>query len=317
MVEPGSSHGVQTAAPPGKGERRRRSERFWSWLRFVVSLLVAIGLGVWGWMLRPSAAKPISVSLPKITVLANQQGVTATVDMVLSSDLGQTPPYSLTLTITPTNPRQSVMFAVSFGGFPKPASGTGPVHKSHKAYYTVINSTPGSSGAASQSKPFRYTSSRPIGENALGAQLRVAFPDLVGEQPGSPSSQACGLATSLLGSYSTICKQLGNQPQWVPPLLEAGTTTFSSPDPALGGYQYLAGDDPTLLGGNRWMWSGINGVTMLAASVQAQDNEQNDLFYAGLLLGVAASAGIACITELLRPAWRKGTDERAASQPGK
>jgi hypothetical protein len=65
------------------------------------------------------------------------------------------------------------------------------------------------------------------------------------------------------------------------------------------------------------MWSGINGVTMLAASVQAQDNEQNDLFYAGLLLGVAASAGIACITELLRPAWRKGTDERAASQPGK
>lgn len=278
---------------------------------------MAIGLGVWGYLLRPSAAKPISVFLPKITVLANKQDVTATVDMTLSSNLSQTPPYSLTLTMTPANPNQSVKFAVSFSGFPTPAYGTGPLHASHNAYYTVINSTPSLSGTTSQSKRFTFTSSQPIGENSHGAELRVAFPDLVGEQLGSPSSQACGLAASLQGSYSTICTQLGNQPQWATPLLEAGTTTFSSPDPALGDYQFLAGDNPTLLGGNRWMWSGINGVTMLAASVQAQDNEQNDLFYAGLLLGVAAGAAIACITEFLRPAWRKGTDERAANQPSK
>ena len=315
MTDPGSSHGAQTAAPPEKGKRHPRSERFWSWLRVVVLLLVAIGLGAWGYLLRPSAAKPISVSLPKITVLADQQGVTATVDMTLSSNLSQTPPYRLTLIITSANPSQSVKFAVSFGGFTMPASGTGPLHRSHNAYYTVITSTPGLSGTASQSQPFTFTSSQPIGENSRLAQLRVAFPDLVGEQPGSPSPQGCGLAASLLGSYSTICTQLGNQSQWVAPLLEAGTSTFSSPDPALGNYQYLAGDDPTLLGGNMWMWSGINGVTMLAASVQAQDNEQNDLFYAGLLLGVAAGAGIACITELLRPAWRKGTEQRAANQP--
>lgn len=315
VTDPGSNHGAPTATPPGQGERRPRSERFWSWLRVAVLLLVALGLGVWGYLLRPSAAKRLSVFLPKITVLANKRDVTATVDMTLSSNLSQTPPYSLTLTITPANPSQSVKFAVSFGGFPTPASGTGPLHGSHNAYYTVINSTPGLFGAASRGKPFTFTSSQPIGENSQGAQLRVAFPDLIGEQPGTPSSQACGLAASLVGSYSTICTQLGNQPQWAPTLLEAGTTTFSSPDPALGNYQYLAGDSPTLLDGNRWMWSGINGVTMLAASVQAQDNEQNDLFYAGLLLGVATGAGISCITEFLRPAWRKGTDERAANQP--
>jgi len=313
MTDSGSNHGAQPAVPPDRDKRRPRSERFWSWLRVVVLLLAAIGLGAWGSQLRPSAAKPISVSLPKITVLADKPNATATVDMTLSSNLRETPPYSLTLTITPANASQSVKFAVSFGHFPRPASGTGPLHRSRNASYTVIYSSPGPSGAASRSKPFTYTSSRPIGENSLGAQLRVAFPDLGGKQPGSPSTQGCGVAASLLGSYSTICNQLGNQPHWTPPLLEAGTTTFSSPDPALGDYQYLAGDNPTLLGGNRWMWSGINGVTMLASSVQAQDNEQNDLFYAGLLLGVAAGAGIMCITEFLRPAWRKGTDKPAAN----
>jgi hypothetical protein len=152
VTDPGSNHGAPTATPPGQGERRPRSERFWSWLRVAVLLLVALGLGVWGYLLRPSPAKNISVFLPKITVLANKRYVTATVDMTLSSNQSQTPPYSLTLTITPANPGQSVKFAVSFGGFPTPASGTGPLHGSHNAYYTVINSTPGLFGAASRSK---------------------------------------------------------------------------------------------------------------------------------------------------------------------
>lgn len=320
VTDPGSSHGAQTAAPPsetpasGEGKRRPRSDRFWSWLRVVVLLLVTIGLGVWGYLLRPSAAKPISVFEPTITVLANKQDVTATVDMTLSSNLGHTPPYSLTLTITPTNPKQGVEFAVSFRGFPTPASGTSPnLHMSHDAYYSVINATPGLSGAAAQSPRFTFKSAHPIGENSHGAQLRVAFPNLVGEEPGYQSFQACGSAANRTASYSTICKQLRNQSQWATPLLEADTTTFSSADPALEDYQYLAGDNPTLLGGNRWRWSGINGVTMLAASVPAQDNEQDDLFYSGLLLGVAAGAGIGCVTELLRPAWRKGTDKPAAN----
>jgi len=312
MTDPDLGHGMETAPEPDEGKRPPRSEPFWSWLRVIVTLVVAVGLGAWGFLLRPSTAKPISVSVPKITVLASEPDVTATIDMTLSSNLSQAPPYSLTLTITPADPSQSVKFAVSFSSFPKPASGSGHLRHSHNAYYAVISSTPGLYGAASQTKLFSYTSYQPIGENSHGPQLRVAFPDLIGEQPGSPSAQVCGLAASLRASFTTICTQLGNQSEWVPPLLEAGTTTFSSPHPALGSYQYLAGDDPTLLGGNRWTWSGINGVTMLAASVQAQDNEQNDLFYAGLLLGVAAGAGIACIAEFLRPAWRKGTDGRAA-----
>jgi len=309
----GSGPGAEPAAQPDEGNHPPRSQPFWSWLRFVVLLLVAIGLGTWGLLLRPSAAKPIRVSLPRITVLASKQDVTARVDMTLLSNRRAKPPYSLTLTITPANPSQSVRFEVSFQGFPNPAAGSGIVRKSHNAFYAVINWTPGLSGVTSQGKPFKFESSGRIGESSLGPQLRVAFPDLIGELPGS---QACGLAASLQGSDSAICAQLGNQPQWTP-LLEAGTSTFSSPDPALGNYQYLSGDDPILLGGNTWMWSGINGVTMLAASVQGQDNEQNDLFYAGLLLGIAAAAAIACLTELLRPAWRAGTGECTAPESGK
>jgi hypothetical protein len=314
VMAPGSRLGSRTAASHGKGERRPRSERFWSCLRFVVLLLIATALGAWGYSLRPSAAKPIPVSEPMITVLADKQGVTATVNMTLSSDLAQRSPYRLTLTVTSVYPSQDVKFLVLFVRFPPAASGTGPLHGSQNAHYAVINSAPASSGTAAQIKPFTYTSSQPIGEKIQGAQLRVAFPDLSGEQPDLPSAQECGLATSLQSSYGAICAQVGNQPQWTP-LLEAGTTTFMSSDPALGNYQYLAGDNPTLLGGNQWMWTGVNGVMTLAASVQAQDNEQNDLFYAGLLFGVAAGAGIAGITELLRPAWRK-EPAGAASQPG-
>lgn len=65
------------------------------------------------------------------------------------------------------------------------------------------------------------------------------------------------------------------------------------------------GDDPTLLGGDSWTWIGVNGVTMLAASVSAQDNQQNDLFYSGVFLGVAAGALIVFFAVLLRPVWRK------------
>jgi hypothetical protein len=298
---------------PDKGERRPHDERPWSWLRVIVLLALAAGLGIWGYTLRPTAAKPLYVSEPKITILANQPDVTATVDMTLSSDLGRTTPYSLTLTLTPANPRQSVRFAVSFTGFP---SGTGPnLRTSNGAYFTVINSAPRLSETVSQSPPWTFKASTPIGENVDGAQLRVAFPNLVGEKPGSLSLQACGYAASLVGSYSTICGQLGNQAEWTAPALVAGTTQFSPARPGLMDYQYLAGDDPTLLGATTWMWSGINGVTMLAASVPAQINEQNDLFYSGVLLGVAAGAAIASVTEFLRPAWRKGDDKSAANKP--
>lgn len=88
--------------------------------------------------------------------------------------------------------------------------------------------------------------------------------------------------------------------------VEQGQSTLASGDPGLlASYQYLAGDAPTLLNGTGWTWTGINGATVLAANVIAEGTQQNDVFYSGIFLGVAAGAAIAFIAELLRPVWRK------------
>jgi hypothetical protein len=289
-----------------KGERRKHGDPFWSWIRVVMYLLVACILGFVGYQLRPTTEKPISVFEPTIRILADKPDATATVGMALSSDPGQQTPYSLTLTIKPVSPSQGVTFAVSFDSFPPAASGTGLLHGPTNAQYALIGSTLGLSGTVALSKPFTYASLQPIGENNAGAQLRVAFPDLMGENPGGAPVQGCSVAGSLASAFNTICGQLSKQFTWFPPSLDAGTTTFESANPALQNYQYLAGDNPVLLyGGDQWMWSGINGVQLLAASVQAQANDQNDVFESGVLLGLAGGAAIAFIGELLRPAWKK------------
>ena len=156
-----------------------------------------------------------------------------------------------------------------------------------------------------------YTSEQKIGEITKGGQLRVAFPTFNGETPGSQfSGPACGTQGSLTaGPDAAICTSLGSsaaQARWSVPTLRAGQSTLASGDPGLlASYQYLAGDAPTLLNGSGWTWTGINGATVLAANVIAEGTQQNNVFYSGIFLGVAAAAAIAFITELLRPVWRK------------
>jgi hypothetical protein len=165
---------------------------------------------------------------------------------------------------------------------------------------------PVSPGAAPKPQDFTFKSAQPIGEAANALELRVAFPDLLGEVPGSQYSyQACGPGVSIHASLVPVCKGLGSLNTWYTPVLEAGTTNLSSVAPSLQDYQVLAGDNPTLLGGDSWTWTGVNGVTMLAANVPAENNQQSDLFYSGVFLGVAAGALIAFFTELLRPVWSK------------
>ena len=159
-----------------------------------------------------------------------------------------------------------------------------------------------------------YTSEQQIGEITKGGQLRVAFPTFTGETPGSQfSAPACGTQGSLTGGPDApICASLSGSPgsaaqaRWSVPTLQAGQSTLASGDPGLlASYQYLAGDAPTLLNGSGWTWTGINGATMLAANVTAEGTQQNNVFYSGIYLGVAAAAAIALITELFRPVWRK------------
>jgi len=304
-----SAQTAESEPAPGADASAKRArlwetKPFWSAIRAALFLAAAIGFGLRGYTLRPSIQQQLSVSEPSITVLASSQNVTAQVDMTLTAKASS---YSLSLSLTSVAPlAQPVTLAVWFDGFPTPSVGQ-PLIPSANAYYTTGKLVPASLGAASKPQDFTFKSARPIGEKNNGLELRVAFPDLLGEVPGSQFSyQACGPGVSIHASLVPICKGLGSLSTWYTPVLEAGTTTLSSVAPSLQDYQVLAGDNPTLLGGGEsWTWTGVNGVAMLAANVPAENNQQNDLFYSGVFLGVAAGAVIAFFTELLRPLWSK------------
>jgi hypothetical protein len=283
--------------------RRRESERIWSLVRAVLFVLAAIGFGIPGVVLRPATDQQLAVHEPKVTVLVNQPNVTARVNMTLSARKFS---YILTLTLIPVNlSAQPAKLAVWFNGFPAQTRGA-PLIESANGYYATGTLLPGSGEAASNGQEFMFSSPSRIGESTNGLQLRVAFPELVGEEPGSQYSyQACGTGASIKSSFATLCTRLGSQNRWYTPVLEADTTKLSSDDPSLQGYQILAGDNPTLLGANTWTWVGINGVTMLAVNVSAQTEHEDHLFYSGVYLGVAAGAAIAFFNEVLRPVRRK------------
>jgi hypothetical protein len=317
-TDPSSHRNGQTATSdsgrdaPAKSAHPHKTDRFWSWLRAAMFLLVVIGFGAGGYLLRPATDSQLSVREPKITVLASQPNVTAMVNMTLSAKGSN---YVLTLTlISVSTLTEPVKLAVWFYGFPQLAPGDSLIPYA-KGYFATGTLPSGSSAAASEGQKFVVTSQQRIGEHANGLQFRVAFPELAGEEPGSQYSyQACGPGASIESSFATMCSGLRTQNTWYTPVLEADTTTLSSADPDLQGYQILAGDNPTLLGGDRWTWIGINGVTMLAANVSAEDGQQHDLFFSGVFFGVAAGALIAFFNELLRPViWRKGKTSAQAS----
>ena len=246
-----------------------------------------------------------------MTVLTNDPKFAGSFTMSLSASSQL---FSLKLTITPaTGVPQGTKVRVTFGSVPQPIpslnTGSFSSPSGGTEYSEVASPTATATGTAYSAT---YTSGQQIGENASGGRLRVAFPVFTGETPGQQySAPACSPQGSLGGpEYAPLCASLGSNPaQWSVPVLQAGQSTLTSGDPGLAGYQYLAGDSPTLLNGSGWTWTGINGATVLAADVAAEDTQQSNVFYSGIYLGVAASAAIALITELLRPVWRKDPPE--------
>ena len=294
------------------GQKPRTSAVFWSLLRAGVFLAAAIVFFVLGNPLRPSGAPQLTVDEPTVTVLTNDQHPFAgSVDMSLSVSGQKKQLYSLKLTITPvTQVPQNTQVEVAFGSVPKPISGlnTQVVASAQlgNEYYKILFPTVTAAGA--QTYTVTYTSAQKFGEDAAGGQLRVAFPTFSGEAPGSQfSAPACRPQGSLAsGPDVAICASLGSSAtQWSAPALQARQSTLTYGGLGLAGYQYVAGDAPTLLNGSGWTWTGVNGATVLAADVAAENASQTNVFKSGIYLGIAASAAIALIAELLRPVWRK------------
>jgi hypothetical protein len=288
-------------------------------VRACVFLAAAITFFVLGNHLKPGGEPQLEVLEPTVTVLTNDPTFAGSVSMSLSVSGQQQQLYSLRLTITPASPvSQDTTVDVTFGSVPRPIPGlkTGILSSPQggNEYYEVASPTATAAGV--QKYSYTYASGQQFGEAASEGQLRVAFPVFTGETPGLQySAPACDPRGSLAdGQYAALCASLGSSAaQWSVPVLQAGQSTLTSGDPSLAGYQYLAGDAPTLLNGSGWTWTGINGATVLAADVTAEDAQQSNVFKSGIYLGVAASAAIALITELFRPVWRKDPPERGTS----
>jgi hypothetical protein len=319
--------GTRTAPAPGKTANKNGAHQtaakkiakktwsspvFWSSLRACLFLAAAIVFFVIGYPLKPGSAPQLQPLEPTVTIVTNDpQHFAGSVSMSLFTSGRQQQLYNLQLTITPSHPvPQGTTVEVTFGKVPRPIPSLKPgivsSAQTGTEYYEFLSLPP----TGTQMYTGTYTSKQEIGEIAKGGQLRVAFPTFAGETPGSQyTGPACGTRGTLAGQpAAVICSSLGSgaaQAEWSVPTLHAGQSTLASGDPGLEGYQYLAGDPPTLLNGSGWTWTGINGATVLAANVITEGTQQNDVFYSGIFLGVAAAAAIAFVTELLRPVWRK------------
>jgi len=291
----------------------------WSSVRAGLYLAAAIVFFMLGNHFKPGSEPQLPVREPTVNVLTNDPAFAGSVNMSLSASGQQNQLYSLKLTITPASAvPQGTSVRVTFGSVPQPIpslkTGSFSSPQGGKEYYEAASPTATATGAQTYSAT--YTSGQQIGEDASGGRLRVAFPSFTGETPGKQySAPACSPQGSLAApQYAALCASLGSDAaQWSVPVLQAGQSTLISGDPGLAGYQYLTGDSPTLLNGSGWTWTGINGATVLAADVAAEDTQQNNVFYSGIYLGVAASAAIALVAELFRPVWRKDPPEHEAA----
>jgi hypothetical protein len=312
----------ETEKEKNTDEKTGMSAVVWSSARACVFLAAAIVFFMLGYPLKPGSEPQLTVDEPTVTVLTNDPHFAGSVSMSLFASGLQHQLYNLNLTITPaTQVPQSTPVEVAFGNVPQPIPGlkTGIVSsaQSGNQYFKVLYPTVTKTGA--QMYTDTYTSAQQFGEKAQGGRLRVAFPTFTGETPGSQfTAPACGAQGSLTGGPdAAVCASLPGgaaQATWSVPVLQAGQSTLTSGGLGLAGYQYLAGDAPMLLNETGWTWTGVNGATVLAADVAAEDASQTNVFKSGIFLGVAAAAAIAFIAELLRPVWRKDPPEQGSAQ---
>jgi hypothetical protein len=311
----------------------------WSWIKTVVALVLAGGAAATGWFLRPTAQEAPQVVGPSISVAASQKSVQANVVMTLTvgnrnSSLAST----LRLTITPTQSHGPVTLTVTFNNFPARIGGT---------KLTSLNVPLATAAAAAESSPtaavqpragpgyadywvqrtyppagsttrvpvITITTSRPLGESDNGTQLRVVFPKIVDEVPGI-NIPAASAASALYAGATTPPRF---HSRVFEPTLLPGMSTFVSGSRSalpLAGFQILSGDPPTTLLGTKWAWNGINGATVLAADVAAEDNAQVHLFWAGLALGLAGGALVSAALEALTVLGRKDPAEAGSGGAG-
>jgi hypothetical protein len=324
------------AAAKGNSPRRKKTaagdagKRPWRhWVRVLLLLILVVVPGIYGFRNLPSAPEAPELIGPSIVVLASQPRVAATVNMVLSVGLGADGQSSqLQLTVLPASSINGLTLTVELNDFPAGTTGVSGAPQQLPVIQAPTAASPYSSLAEAAPPPptgyqdyavtEKITSTPPppitimapnaqIGEATAGAQLRVAFPDLVGEAPGATPSGGYPLQFLYSGAQASPSSPATGYPL----ALQAGTSWFKPGGIRLADYQVLAGDSPVPLGGD-WRWAGVNEVTVLAANVGIQDKDQDTVFYAGVALGLATGALISLLVELF---WDKPEKKKPGQPP--
>lgn len=300
-------------------KRSRRGSRKRDWLRILLLLLCVAGPGYIGYQTRPQVQEAPELVGPSIVILASQKGLAATVNQVLQDGPGAGGPSTLQLTVLPASTVSgTVTLTVELDNFPDgttEVSGTNQnltvIHAlgANSAYGTLAQSAPPpapehqdyavnetiTATTSSDSITIKAPNAE-IGEGTSGAQLRVAFPDLVGEAPGANPTAGYQLQNLFSGA---LASQSGTAKVY-PPTLQAGSSIFYPAGTSLSDYQILAGDSPAPYGSG-WRWDGVNDISVLAANVKAEDKASRYLFYSGVAFGLAAGALISLFVELIAP----------------
>jgi hypothetical protein len=325
--------------------------------KFFVAALITAGTVVIGHHELPGSPLTRDLVQPTITVFASRPGVTAVVGMSASSyvpvpaGLGDTATvrgYTFNITLKVVRPAATpVTFALVLTDFPRitdvgvaalaaaspsailePPLGTPSVNVPRstrgRAEYVATTAFRPVAGAFGRQRPVRepivqVTTVQPVVSAISGPELQVTYP-LV--QAGAyeqqvPATEPIPGSAIAPGYEAPPGQQLANYYQ---PDLEAGDTQFHvNGHVNLADYATLAGDPPSVKPKGLWSWTAISDVSLLAQDALTADVAQEHLFWAGVILGVAAASGIAALVELTSAiqATRKARRQRLAARRGK
>jgi hypothetical protein len=138
-----------------------------------------------------------------------------------------------------------------------------------------------------------------LGSANGGSRLQIYFPFVENEGVLSPVE----LSSLPLPGNLIIAAQIENllsvPEQLYEPDIAPATTEYINRSEDLSNFQALSGDPPALTPDGSWSWNGVGNVTVLTQDLVAANDEQNHIFWSGILFGVAGGGAIALALELI------------------
>jgi hypothetical protein len=298
--------------------------------------------------------KPLAKDLvqPTITVFASRPGVTATVGMSASSfvrvpaapgDPASVTGYAFNLTlkiahpplapvkflvvlsdfpavtavgVTPLSPLAPIALPAAqiAGGVPNPA-GDALGRSDYLATPTYQPAGAAITGLPGAEPTVHVTTLLPVVSALSGPELQVTYPFV---QAGTLSQTApagtAWPAAEILARYQVLPAPPTGK--YYEPDLDPGDTLYHvNGHLNLADFATLAGDPPTVKPRGLWSWTAVSDVSLLAQDALTADVDQEHLFWAGVILGVAAASGIAAVIELtsaIQETRKAGRARRAA-----